>query len=181
MTRYCVAVRSNKWYESEISFCWRFNHLKSLWHPTDFIDGLSTIGPILFDVKLQLLERLNEDIFESMSHHIWIWLWKDTLYQPSPLKELQSLNRKINGMKWDERDLLNAKTMNSFVCALRSVEFKRVAMWNSLRNLRLFRNDSLGANEVKESKSNLLTHQYELLKMDSDEIIKDIFSGLLTL
>jgi len=94
---------------------------------------------------------------------------------------------------WDENDMklaeLSAKAMNLLYCALDPNEFNRISTCNSAKEIR----DKLeitheGTSQVKTSKINLLVHNYELFKMDSNETISamytrftDIINGLKSL
>ncbi|XP_022725016.1 uncharacterized protein LOC111281557 [Durio zibethinus] len=92
--------------------------------------------------------------------------------------------------EWDVNDMkmaqLNAKEMHTFFCALRPCEYNRVSLCENVKEIW----DKLavtykGTNQVKETKISILTHDYELIKMKSDETISemsncftDIINGL---
>ena len=72
---------------------------------------------------------------------------------------------------WDDSDKklvqLNAKAMNVLYCALDANEFNRIFTCSSAKKIwdRLEVTHE-GTNQVKESKINMLVHNYELFKMD---------------
>lgn len=72
--------------------------------------------------------------------------------------------------------------MNALVCALNSYEFNQVGNCEIAKQIGdLLEINHKGKNQVKESKDNLVSHQYELFTMESDETIKDIFLDSVTL
>lgn len=83
--------------------------------------------------------------------------------------------------KWSEEEMksvtLNAKAMNALACALCPEEFNIVFtckisnyIWDTLEVTHEC------TNQVKEAKIDILTHQYDLFKMKSDETIKDMYT-----
>ena len=67
--------------------------------------------------------------------------------------------------------------MNTLICALSSEEFNRVStcktakeMWDKLKVTHE------GTSQVKETKINLLVHEYELFSMKENESIKDMYT-----
>ena len=82
---------------------------------------------------------------------------------------------------WDDQDMkkaeLNAKAMNLLYCALDPNEFNRILTCNSAKEIwdRLEVTHE-GTNQVKESKINLLMHNYELFKMEPTETISEMFT-----
>ena len=72
---------------------------------------------------------------------------------------------------------INAKAMNTLICALSLEEFNRVStcktakeMWDKLKVTHE------GTSQVKETKINLLVHEYELFSMKENESIKDMYT-----
>ena len=70
----------------------------------------------------------------------------------------------------------NAKPMNILYCALDPNEFNCIFTCESAKEIwdRLDVTHE-GTNQVKESKSNILVHNYELFKIKSDESIIEMF------
>ena len=72
---------------------------------------------------------------------------------------------------------LNAKIMNVLYCALDANECNRISTCNSAKkNWDKLEVTYEGTNQMKESKINMLVHQYELLKMNPAESITSIFT-----
>lgn len=72
---------------------------------------------------------------------------------------------------------VNAKAMNTLFCALSAEEFNSVSTCKMTKEIL----DKLevtheGTKQIKETKINLLTHDYELFSMKEDESIKDVFT-----
>ena len=82
---------------------------------------------------------------------------------------------------WDENDLKmlqsNPKAMNVLYCALDPNEYNRILTCESAKEIwdRLEVTHE-GTSQVKESKINILVHNYELFKMKIDESIIDMFT-----
>ncbi|GKV43038.1 hypothetical protein SLEP1_g50379 [Rubroshorea leprosula] len=75
--------------------------------------------------------------------------------------------------------MINNKAINMFKCALNPIEFHRVSicdtakeMWDMLEAIHE------GTSQVKESKINTLIHIYELFKMKLEESIQDMYTRL---
>ncbi|MBM1019732.1 retrotransposon gag domain-containing protein, partial [Escherichia coli] len=71
----------------------------------------------------------------------------------------------------------NAKALNALFCALSPAEFDRISSCKTAKEVW----DKLevtheGTNQVKESKINLLMHEYEMFSMSIQETISDMFS-----
>jgi hypothetical protein len=88
--------------------------------------------------------------------------------------------------EWNETDVklieLNCKAMITLYCALDLIEYNRVSGCDSAKEIW----DKLevtyeGTNQVKESKMNMLVHEYELFVMKKDENIVKCLLGLLIL
>ena len=74
------------------------------------------------------------------------------------------------GWLWIDLVQLNSKTLNCFFCALKSEDYMRVSTCKSGKEIW----DSLcltyeGTNEVKQSRMNMLLHDYELFRMLPNE------------
>jgi hypothetical protein len=93
------------------------------------------------------------------------------------LKEL------CNFTKEDNQDMqTNAKAMNSLICAIDPNEFNKISscttakeIWDKLEIIHE------GTSEVKESRINMLVHEYELFHMEKDEDISKMHSRFTTL
>jgi hypothetical protein len=81
--------------------------------------------------------------------------------------------------EWNETDVklieLNCKVMSTLYCTLDPIEYNRVLGCDSAKEIW----DKLevtyeGTNQVKESKMNMLVHEYELFVMKKDENISEM-------
>jgi hypothetical protein len=81
--------------------------------------------------------------------------------------------------EWNETNVklieLNCKAMSTLYCALDPIEYNRVLGCDSVKEIW----DKLevtyeGTNQVKESKMNMLVHEYELFVMKKDENISEM-------
>ena len=83
----------------------------------------------------------------------------------------------------DKKNLqLNAKAISVLYCALDPSEFNRISACKSAKEIW----DKLkvaheGTSEVRETKMNMLLHDYELFKMDPSEDIKSMFTRFTTI
>ena len=71
----------------------------------------------------------------------------------------------------------NSKAMNVLYCALDPNEYNRISTYESTKEIwyRL-KVPHEGTSQVKESKINILVHNYELFKIKLDESITEIFT-----
>ena len=77
---------------------------------------------------------------------------------------------------------LNAKVMNSIICALSPSEYSKISacktakeMWNKLEIMHE------GTNQVNECKLQILVHEYELFRMNENETISDMLARFTTI
>ena len=92
---------------------------------------------------------------------------------------LQYLNHlEILGSNEEKKaSTLNARAMNALFCALNEVEYNRVSLCTSAKDIWiLLQVTHEGTNQVKESKIGALTQKYELFKMLEDEDISKMFT-----
>ncbi|XP_022760867.1 uncharacterized protein LOC111307085 [Durio zibethinus] len=78
----------------------------------------------------------------------------------------------VNNMKMAQ---LNAKAMHTLFCALGPNEYNRISLCENVKEIW----DKLaithkGTNQVKETKIGMLTHDYQLFKMKSNETVSEI-------
>ncbi|MCQ7416375.1 hypothetical protein NP118_23500, partial [Salmonella enterica] len=71
---------------------------------------------------------------------------------------------------------LNAKAINCLFCALNEIEYNRVSICKTAKEIW----DKLeitheGTSQVKETKIDMLVHQYEMFKIDENEALSDMF------
>ena len=83
--------------------------------------------------------------------------------------------------KWNEDQIkkcqLNAKALNALFCALSPGEFDRVSSCTTAKEVwEKLEVTHEGTSQVKESKINMLMHEYEMFTMSTSESIADMFA-----
>jgi hypothetical protein len=77
---------------------------------------------------------------------------------------------------------MDAKDMNTLYCALSRSEFNLISSFKNARNIwHALEVTHEGTNQVKESKIDMLIHQYELFKMLPNESITSMFTRMTTI
>ena len=104
----------------------------------------------------------------------------DDPYVPMKTKAgSEALEPKVRS-EWTELEIkkvqVNSKAINTFHCALNPMEFNRISMCKTAKEIW----DKLkvtheGTSQVKESKIALLSNQYEMFKMQANESITSWF------
>ena len=98
-----------------------------------------------------------------------------------PSKLLNSIKVPKEESEYNEDDFrmiqLNAKAKHTLYCALHPNEFNRISSCNMVKQIW----DKLevtheGTNQVKESRINMLVHDYEMFNMEVDESIPSMFT-----
>ena len=142
-------------------------------------EGQSSTRPPLFNGTNYTYWKTRIRIYiQSIDYNIWKTIVKGP-HVPTIM---------VNGVAtpkleedWDEQDVkkieLNAKAMNLLYCAVDPNEFNRVSTCTSAKKIW----DTLevtheGTNQVKQSKVNMLVHTYEMFKMESNEIISEMYT-----
>jgi cell division protein FtsB len=107
-------------------------------------------------------------------------VWKIIANGPHiPTKTVEGATLAKLESEWNEADVrlieLNCKAMSTLYCALDPIEYNRVSGCDSAKEIW----DKLevtyeGTNQVKESKMNMLVHEYELFVMKKDENISEM-------
>ena len=78
-----------------------------------------------------------------------------------------------------KQSTVNYNAMNIMQCAIYPNEYSCVSMCSSAKEMwDKFWLIYKGTSQVKETKANMLVHDYELFKMKSEEIILEIFAKL---
>jgi len=109
-----------------------------------------------------------------------MWMLIKEGYSP-PSHEINEIKTEVAFTEWtfDERDLaqLNAKCLSCFFCALKSVDYMRVSTCSTGKEIcdRLCINYERNK-EVKQSRLNILLHDYELFRMKPSESISDMYT-----
>ncbi|GAV86229.1 LOW QUALITY PROTEIN: UBN2 domain-containing protein, partial [Cephalotus follicularis] len=77
---------------------------------------------------------------------------------------------------------LNSKAKHVLFCAIGPNEFNRISSCDSTKEMwDLLEVTYEGTNQVKESKTSMLVHEYELFMMHNDECISDMFTRFTTI
>ena len=72
---------------------------------------------------------------------------------------------------------LNARAMNALFCALNKIEFNRISLYETVFDIwHILEITHKGMNKVKDSKINLLMHDFELFHMKPSETIGDMYT-----
>ncbi|KAH9649048.1 Integrase catalytic domain-containing protein [Citrus sinensis] len=145
-----------------------------------FREGQSTTRPPFFDgndyaywkTRMRIyLQALDYEIWEVVCDGPFMPMFKDVVgdYIPKPSSQWsESEKRKMS---------LNSKAMNALFCALDKKEFHRVSscesaqeIWNKLEVV------YEGTSQVKESKINRYTRQYDLFQMEQNENVYSMYT-----
>ena len=109
-------------------------------------------------------------------------LWRIIVKGPkTPTIKIEGKDEPKPESTWDENDLKmlqsNSKAMNILYCALDANEYNRISSCESAKEIwdRLEVTHE-GTSQVKESKINMLVHNYELFRMKTDESITEMFT-----
>ncbi|GAB2275675.1 hypothetical protein Dimus_039143 [Dionaea muscipula] len=116
-----------------------------------------------------------KDFIKSVDYEVW------KIVKDGPLKIEDEKKVKKPKATWNEEDTKraekNAKARNILKCVLTEDEFNQVSalksakeIWDSLKN------KYEGNEEVKESKVDILVHQYELFTMNEEESITEMYA-----
>ena len=137
-------------------------------------EGQSTNRPPLFNGSNYTYWKARMCIFiQALDYD----LWSVIINGPhTPTVIINGIPTPKQEKDWDDSDKklvqLNAKAMNVLYCALDANEFNWISTCSSVKKIW----DRLeviheGTNQVKESKINMLVHNYELFKMEPAESI----------
>ncbi|KAI0496474.1 hypothetical protein KFK09_022791 [Dendrobium nobile] len=115
---------------------------------------------------------------QSLNYRIWI-LVHEGYIKSTRLVDGVRVKTPVTNWTVEERDLaqLNVKCLNSFFCALKSEDYMRVSTCKSGKDIC----DRIciayeGTNEVKQSRLNILLHDYELFRMKTNESISEMYT-----
>ena len=146
---------------------------------THLAEGQSTTRPPLFNGENYNYWKVRMMIFiQANSYEEWNIISKGPKI-PSKLVENRRVPKEEN--EYDENDFkmvqLNAKAKHTLYCALHPSEFNRISSCDTAKQIW----DKLevtheGTNQVKESRINMLVHDYEMFNMEIDESIPSMFT-----
>ncbi|KAI0519582.1 hypothetical protein KFK09_007033 [Dendrobium nobile] len=142
-------------------------------------EGYSITRPPLFDnIPFDFWKTRMSTFLQSLDYRMWM-LVQEGYTKPTRLVDGIRVDTPYADWTIEERDLaqLNAKCLNSFFCALKSEDYMRVSTCKSGKDIW----DRLcityeGTNEVKQSRLNILLHDYELFRMKPNESISDMYT-----
>ncbi|VFQ71650.1 unnamed protein product [Cuscuta campestris] len=146
--------------------------------PQGIGEGQSTVRPPFFDGTNYSYWKERMRIFvQSNDFKIWLAIKNgDNL----PMKKIGDTLIPKDEDEYDEADFkkaqLNATAINFLYCALNANNYQKISrcqtanqMWNKLVIT------YEGTPQVRESKIDLLTHEYELFAMKENELVEDMF------
>ncbi|CAN0838933.1 Retrovirus-related Pol polyprotein from transposon TNT 1-94 [Linum grandiflorum] len=135
-------------------------------------EGLSYSRPPWFDgTNYQSWKNRMKVFIQGMGFDIWKIVDKGELDLEG---EYDNWNE---AKKTDAQN--NAKAMNVFYCALCKDEYNRISNCDTANEIwKMLETTHEGTSRVKETKINLLIHEYEMFRMQSDESIKRMYDRL---
>ena len=85
--------------------------------------------------------------------------------------------------EWDAEDLkkveLNAKAINMMHCTISFEEYRKISWYKTVKEIWVkLEITHEGTEQIKQTKVDMLTHEYELFHMKEDEKIDEIFERL---
>jgi len=148
------------------------------------MEGQSTVRPPFFDGSNFSYWKTRMSVWvQGFDYHVWEIICNGPLIPVKTIIDDKNVEMTIpkepsefEGV--DKKKMqLNAKAINVLYCALDPNEFNRISACKSAKEIW----DKLqvaheGTNEVRETKMNMLLHEYELFKMDPSEDIKEMFT-----
>lgn len=143
------------------------------------VEGFSTIRPPFFNGNDFNYWKARMRIYlQSVDYDLWD-IVENGPYMPIKIVEKESMPKPRN--EWDEHDKrlmsMNAKAINAFYCALDKNEFNRISTCTSAHEIwKMLEVTHEGTNQVKETKINILVHNYELFRMLEGETIVEMYT-----
>ena len=146
---------------------------------THLAEGQSTTRPPLFNGENYNYWKVRMMIYiQANNYEEWVIISKGPKIPTKIVGEAQVPKKED---EYDEGDYrlvqMNAKAKHTLYCALHPSEFNRISSCDTAKQIW----DKLevtyeGTNQVKESRINMLVHDYEMFKMDVDESIPSMFT-----
>ena len=124
-----------------------------------FQEGLSVFRPPLFNGLDYTYWKTRMRVFLiSLNLDLWNIVENDFQLPSKPMNEWSDLEKKYFS--------LNAKAMNALFCALDKNEFNRISSCETTFDIwRILEITHEGTSRVKDSKVNILLHDFELFQM----------------
>jgi len=110
---------------------------------------------------------------QSINYNLWLSI-ENGPHKPTKIENNIVIPKPRSEYIDDDKKLfsMDAKTMNTLCCALSVSEFNRISSCKNARDMwHALEVTHECINQVKESKIDMLVHQYELLKMLPNESI----------
>ena len=135
-----------------------------------FQEGLSVFRPPLFNGLDYTYWKTRMRVFLiSMNLDLWNIIENGFQLPSKPMNEWSDLEKKYFS--------LNAKAMNALFCALDKNEFNRISTCEMAFDIwRTLEITHEGTSRVKDSKVNILLHDFELFRMQPSETIGDLYT-----
>ena len=135
-----------------------------------FQEGLSVVRPPLFNGLDYTYWKTRMRVFLiSMNLDLWNIVENSFQLPSKPMNEWSDLEKKYFS--------LNAKAMNALFCALDKNEFNRVSLCETAFDIwRTLEITHEGTSRVKDSKVNILLHDFELFHMKPSETVVDMYT-----
>lgn len=144
-------------------------------------EGASTSRPPFFDGNDYAYWKARMTIYlQSIDFDLWLSIengphrplkTENGIEIPKSMIEYTDLDKRLLSM--------DAKAMNTLYCALNRSEFNRISSCKNARDIwHTLEVTHEGTNQVKESKIDMLVHQYELFKMLQNESITSMFTRM---
>ncbi|KAG0458575.1 hypothetical protein HPP92_023440 [Vanilla planifolia] len=142
-------------------------------------EGASSHRPPLFKGEFYLYWKNRMRLFlESVDLEIWD-IVENSFDFPIKMVNGEKVRKSLGELTPEEKHKvqLNSRAMNILSCGLGASEYNRIMnlktayeIWSKLEVT------YEGTSQVKETKINMLVHEYELFRMNSDETIKSMFT-----
>ncbi|CAL9078878.1 unnamed protein product [Musa textilis] len=135
-----------------------------------FQEGFSVFRPPFFNGSDYTYWKTRMRVFMlSMDLDLWNIIENGFQLPSKPTNEWSDLEKKSFS--------LNAKAMNALFCALDKNEFNRISSCETAFDIwRTLEITHEGTSRVKDSKVNLLLHDFELFRMTPSETIDDMYT-----
>ena len=133
-------------------------------------EGFSVFRPPLFNGLDYTYWKTRMRVFLiSMNLDLWNIVENGFQLPSKPMNEWSDLEKKYFS--------LNAKAMNALFCALNKNEFNRISTCETTFDIwRTLEITHEGTSRVKDSKVNILLHDFELFQMQPSETIGDMYT-----
>ena len=146
----------------------------------DYYDqGRSTTRPLLFrGTNFSYWKNLMQMFIKTENYELWNIVTKEP-YIPQTTVDGKTVTKTEDQYTQEDFAKLskNCKAMHILYCGLDANEYNRICACESAKEIW----DKLvvtyeGTSQVRETKINMLVHQYELFKMQPEETIKEMFT-----